>query len=61
MIEHFHKIRQNGNVYVNSAQRSFHVVHFDGDNEVNEISALSNSGLGLMRDISYFQTKFLIT
>jgi len=61
MIEHFHKIDKTGMFMVTPPQRSFHVVHFDGDNEVNEISALSNSGLWLMRDISYLKTKFLIT
>lgn len=45
MINHFQKVDKIGMFMVTPPQRSFHVVHFDGDNEVNEISALSKSGL----------------
>src|SRR6478736_5114624 len=45
MIDHFHKSGKTGMFMVTPPQRSFHVVHFDESNEVNEISALSKSGL----------------
>jgi len=57
MIDHFHKIDKTGMFMVTPPQRSFHVVHFDRDNEVNEISALSNSGLWVNAGYFIFKSK----
>jgi glucose-1-phosphate cytidylyltransferase len=45
MIAEFRKVNKIGMFMATPPQRSFHVVHFDESNEVNDISLLSNSGL----------------
>jgi len=57
MIDHFHKSGKTGMFMVTPPQRSFHVVHFDRDNEVNEISALSKSGLWVNAGYFIFKNK----
>ena len=57
MISDFHKTNKTGMFMVTPPQRSFHVVQFDRDNEVNEISALSNSGLWVNAGYFIFKNK----
>jgi glucose-1-phosphate cytidylyltransferase len=45
MVNTFHRLDKTGMFMVTPPQRSFHVVHFNKDKDVNAISQLCNSGL----------------
>jgi len=57
MITHFKAVDKIGMFMVTPPQRSFHVVNFDQDNKVREISALSKSGLWVNAGYFAFKNK----